>query len=75
MVESPVIQARVLAENFSLTRREIEVAQLLRTGVPTSQIASELGISINTARRHVERILLKLNVHNRTAAAAKLSGG
>jgi DNA-binding NarL/FixJ family response regulator len=58
-----------------LTRREIEVAQLLRAGQSTSQIASELGISINTARRHVERILLKLDVHNRTAAAAKLSGG
>jgi DNA-binding CsgD family transcriptional regulator len=74
-VESPLMQERALAEKFSLTRREIEVAQLLRAGQSTSQIASELGISINTARRHVERILLKLDVHNRTAAAAKLSGG
>jgi DNA-binding CsgD family transcriptional regulator len=37
-------------------------------------MGSKLGISVNTARRHIERILLKLDVHNRTAAAAKLLG-
>jgi DNA-binding CsgD family transcriptional regulator len=73
-VESEAVQARALAEEYSLTHREIEVAQLLRTGRATSQIASELGISVNTTRRHIERILLKLDVHSRTAAAARLAG-
>lgn len=73
-VDNTVIAARVLAERFSLTNREIEVAQLLRTGRSTKQIASELGISVNTTRRHIERLLAKLDVHTRTAAAAKLSG-
>jgi DNA-binding CsgD family transcriptional regulator len=73
-VETEVVQVRALAEEFSLTHREIEVAQLIRAGRSTGQIATELGISVNTTRRHIERILLKLDVHSRTAAAARLSG-
>jgi DNA-binding NarL/FixJ family response regulator len=46
----------------------------VRNRLPTRQIATELGISLNTARRHVEKILLKLDVTNRTAAAAKIAG-
>lgn len=73
-IEGKAADARYLAEQFSLTQREIEAAQLLRSGMSSRQIAADLGISVNTARRHIERILLKLDVHNRTAAAAKLSG-
>ena len=66
---------RDLAARFSLTAREVEVGLLLRAGLSTRQIAAQLGISINTARRHIERIMLKLDVHNRVAAAAALTGG
>jgi DNA-binding CsgD family transcriptional regulator len=66
--------ARELSSRFSLTRREIEAALLLRHGLPTRKIAVELGVSVNTARRHVDKILLKLDVSNRTAAAAKIFG-
>lgn len=68
------LTGRELGARFLLTGREIETAMLVRRGLPTRQIANELGISVNTARRHVERILLKLDVNNRTAAAAKISG-
>ena len=68
------LTGRELGTRYLLTRREIETAMLVRHGLPTRQIASELGISVNTARRHVERILEKLDVTNRTAAAAKISG-
>jgi DNA-binding CsgD family transcriptional regulator len=74
-IERKPMDARELGVRFSLTRREIEAAQLLRRGLSSRQIAHELGISVNTARRHIERVLLKLDVHSRTAAAAKLSGG
>jgi DNA-binding CsgD family transcriptional regulator/PAS domain-containing protein len=69
------LDARELATHFHLTPREIEVAQLLRQGLSSKQIAGSLGLSINTARRHVERVLAKLDVHTRAAAAARLSGG
>jgi DNA-binding CsgD family transcriptional regulator len=73
-IERRPIDAVELDSCFSLTRREIETAQLLRRGLSSRQIATELGISVNTARRHIESVLLKLDVHTRGAAAAKLSG-
>jgi DNA-binding CsgD family transcriptional regulator len=68
------IPASELAARFSLTKREIETAHLLRRGLPSREIAAQLDISVNTARRHIERVLQKLDVHTRTAAAAKLAG-
>ena len=68
------LTGRELRARFLLTRREIETAMLVRHGLPTREIATELGISLNTARRHVEKLLLKLDVSTRTAAAAKISG-
>jgi len=52
-----------------LTRRENEVLGLLRTGASDKEIATALGISRSTASKHVENILKKMNVTNRTAAA------
>jgi DNA-binding NarL/FixJ family response regulator len=66
--------AEELAERFQLTAREIEVAQLVRQGLTSKQIAESLRLSVNTARRHVERILAKLDVHSRSAAMSKLAG-
>ncbi|HET9637018.1 MAG TPA: helix-turn-helix transcriptional regulator [Gemmatimonadaceae bacterium] len=62
-----------IASRFSLTQRELECALLLSHGLSSRDMAQRLGISINTARRHVERIFLKLDVHNRVAAVAKLT--
>jgi DNA-binding CsgD family transcriptional regulator len=73
-IERKSLNARELAERFSLTRREVETAALLRTGLSSRQIAAEMGISVNTTRRHIESVLLKLDVHTRTAAVARLSG-
>jgi len=69
-----VLDVRSLAKQYDLTRREIEIAQLLRQGLATREMATVLGISVNTVRRHVEQIFLKLDVHTRTAAVARLTG-
>jgi DNA-binding CsgD family transcriptional regulator len=69
-----VLDARALAKRYDLTKREIETAQLLRQGLATREMATLLGISVNTVRRHVEQIFLKLDVHSRTAAVARLTG-
>lgn len=52
-----------------LTRREAEVADWLAEGKANAEIATILGISRATVKIHVERILTKLGVENRTAAA------
>lgn len=52
-----------------LTRREAEVLSRLALGETNGQIAGALGVSPGTVRTHVERILAKLGVQTRTAAA------
>jgi DNA-binding NarL/FixJ family response regulator len=55
---------------WDLTRRENEVLDILRTGASDKEIASALGVSRSTASKHVENILKKMKVTNRTAAVS-----
>ena len=63
-----------LTIRYGLTSRERQVARLLAAGRTDTALATELGISWHTGRRHVERVLLKLGVHARTGVAEKLIG-
>lgn len=60
--------------SFGLTEREATVANLLRQGRSNAAIAAALSISAHTVKRHIERILAKLNVNTRAQAALVLSG-
>lgn len=51
-----------------LSAREVEVLNLLVTGASNQEIAAQLVITSNTAKRHVKHILAKLGVTNRTQA-------
>jgi two-component system, NarL family, nitrate/nitrite response regulator NarL len=55
-----------------LTVREIEVIELMNEGLSNKEIARRLGIEASTVKNHVQNILLKLNVHRRGQAAAKM---
>ena len=57
-------------ERLELTPREIDVFALLAGGRTNREIGAELFISDKTASVHVSRILQKLSVPNRAAAAA-----
>ena len=48
--------------------REQEVLTGLVSGARNKEIAAELGMSLRTARFHVENIYQKLNVQTRTQA-------
>jgi DNA-binding CsgD family transcriptional regulator len=52
-----------------LSRGELEVLRLLATGSTNSQIASTIGRSVNTAKKHCAGIYRKLGARNRTEAA------
>jgi len=56
-----------------LTGRENEVAGLVATGLTNRQIAERLYVSERTAQNHVQHILTKLNMTNRTQVAAWMS--
>jgi DNA-binding CsgD family transcriptional regulator len=60
----------VPAEAERLTPREVEVLRLVAAGQTNRQIAGTLGLSPHTVKRHVYRILLKLDLPTRAAAAA-----
>ena len=57
-------------EEDHLTDREIEVLHYLAWGKSNPHIARELNISVNTVKTHISHILEKLNLENRTQAAA-----
>lgn len=58
-------------KDYSLTSKEKEVLNLLKSGLSNIEIANELNISINTIKVHVCSILQKLNVDDRTQAVIK----
>lgn len=78
---SPAVARRVLSflqkkpqktaveEQDPLTARESEVLTLLGRGFQLIQVATQLGITPNTAASHVKSIYRKLNITNRAEAA------
>jgi two-component system NarL family response regulator len=52
-----------------LTVRELEILKMLAKGPTNKEIARALGISDNTVRNHVNSIIEKLDVSDRTEAA------
>jgi DNA-binding NarL/FixJ family response regulator len=49
-----------------LTDREKQVLKLVAEGKSNKEVAETLGISVKTAMSHRERVMEKLNAHNRT---------
>lgn len=52
-----------------LSRRELEILEMIATGAKNSEIAERFVISQNTVKSHVSQILRKLPAANRTEAA------
>jgi PAS domain S-box-containing protein len=51
-----------------LTGREEQVLACMQQGLSNAQVAERLGVTANTVRNHVQRILYKLNVHSKLEA-------
>jgi DNA-binding NarL/FixJ family response regulator len=56
----------------ALTERELDVLEYLALGLTRVEIADELGLSVNTVRTHLQRLLAKLGVHTRLEAVSLL---
>jgi DNA-binding NarL/FixJ family response regulator len=50
-----------------LTRRQVEILQLLAEGRSTKEVASVLGLSVKTAETHRANIMRRLDCHDVTA--------
>ncbi len=55
----------LLQERFGLTDREAEVALLIAERRTNREVARLLGVTVYTARRHTEKVLMKMQVENR----------
>jgi LuxR family maltose regulon positive regulatory protein len=54
-----------------LSDRELEVLSLLSSSLSSTEMASELSISVNTLRSHLKNIYTKLDAHSRYEAIAR----
>ena len=54
-----------------LTRRELEVLELMASGASNAEIADRLAIAVGTVKSHVKHILRKLRAANRAEAVAR----
>ncbi|UKS25002.1 AAA family ATPase [Paenibacillus sp. HWE-109] len=55
----------------SLTDRELEVLNLMASGMTNKEIAFQLGVTAGTVKVHIHNIFSKLNVNRRTKAIAE----
>jgi DNA-binding CsgD family transcriptional regulator len=56
-------------DDWSLTPREREIAQLVADGLTNRQIAARLGITPDTIKKHLTNVLTKVDCANRTQLA------
>lgn len=68
--KSETSQIQALREQFNLTKRESEVLYWATLGKTDKLIGEILGTSPRTVNKHMEHVLVKLDVESRTAAAA-----
>ncbi|MBR9984298.1 MAG: response regulator transcription factor [Desulfosarcina sp.] len=65
LMKSPVREARVSDTDYGrLTPREQEIMRMLAEGLPKSEIADRLCISIKTVENHRSNIMKKLDLHS-----------
>jgi DNA-binding NarL/FixJ family response regulator len=55
----------------NLTSRELQVLELLSTGLTYKEVSTKLNIGYETVRSHVKKFCLKLHARNRIEAMAK----
>jgi len=77
IVEKPVYTNNNFAlnkaelERLRISARELEVLQLMATGLSNQQIAERLFVSLNTVKTHTSNLFSKLEVERRTQAIEK----
>ncbi|MCF0055872.1 response regulator transcription factor [Dyadobacter sp. CY356] len=58
-------------EKLGISRRELEVLQLISAGFSNQEIADQLFVSLNTIKTHSSNLFGKLDVKSRTQAVEK----
>ena len=65
------IADRIAETAVDLTERELQTLALVVQGLPRSEVAERLGISVETVKSHRKRLMAKLGVHTTAALVDK----
>lgn len=68
---SDIIEKDYLSSSYQLTRKEIEVLELLLNGLNNQSVSAQLNCSLATVKTHVQHLYQKLQVKNRQEAICK----
>ncbi len=60
-------------DDYGLTPRELQVAEMLSSGASNKQIAQSLVLVLATVKAHVSSVMAKTLTHNRTETALLLT--
>jgi DNA-binding CsgD family transcriptional regulator len=74
LTEEAILSVFAALELLGLTQREAEILAGVIRGRSNQEIATDLQMSINTVRKHLEHIYQKLGVQSRTEAIALALG-
>ena len=58
-------------DSIGMSKRELEVLQLMAEGLSNQEIAKQLFVSLNTIKTHSSKIFEKMDVQRRTQAIEK----
>jgi DNA-binding CsgD family transcriptional regulator len=67
-VSTPFSRDDAKRESLSITRRELEILELIAQGLSNREIAEKLYVSENTVKTHSSRVFDKLGAKRRTQA-------
>ncbi|MCG7333679.1 LuxR C-terminal-related transcriptional regulator [Sporosarcina sp. ACRSM] len=62
-----------IKEKYNLTLKELEVLYISQKGYSNAEIASQLYLSKNTVKKHLQNIYRKVDVTNRTSLCYKIN--
>ena len=71
LVEERRISGRVMRVEARVTEREAEILRWIRDGKTNRDIAEILSVSPSTVKNHIQKILRKMGVENRSHAVAR----
>lgn len=60
-----------LVQDLGISKRELEVLELMAKGLSNQEIGEELFVSLSTIKTHATNIFVKLDVKRRTQAVQK----
>jgi len=74
IVTVPVVQFKMdddKLKQLGISKRELEVLELMARGLSNQEIADKLFVSLNTIKTHTSNLFLKLETKRRTQAIQK----